>query len=233
MKTLRRPTLAILFAIVSTAALGPGTTFMQEPGAAGKRSLHAARQNAPTLPELEAAMHSVFAGMPSASAVALLADAPMDAADFLAIDFAQARADGNGTGPRVVGGAPILVAAGSGEAPHAEYASAAAGATGAPARGTQLARSSGLQAAATGPLSGVSAGPSAINLDDAAIVDGDIQQVPLLALSPAPGDFQAGARDGSSAAGAATAVPEPATALLTGLGLLGLLAAGRNRRATV
>lgn len=233
MKTVRGSTLAILLAIVSTAALGPGTTFLNGLEVAGRHGAHEMRPHASTLPELEAAMRAGLAGMAGSMPLTLLSEASSDTGNFFEIDLAQAPGEREEGGSRAGGnGGFIAMPAGAG-ATHAIYVSAAGGAHAMPERGTQFARNSGLQAAVTGPVSGfvggtAPAGPSAIDPGDDALTDRGFPSLPLLALAPT--DFQGGVRDGSGAAGAASAVAEPATGLLLGLGLLGLLAAGRRRR---
>lgn len=227
MKRMRQSTLAVLIALVSTAALGPGTFFAQSPDQAMRRPLRSIAAISPDLHALEAFL---WAALPeSAAGVPLspLADAALEDAGFLAIDFGQHHA---GKLSSAAGG--VIAAAGRDERGFAGHAGVAAGRADAAADGTQLAGSSGMQIAGIGPLSGLNAvmapaGPSAIRLDDPGLTGEITGTLPMLALAPGL-DHSGAGLPGSGASAPPAEVPEPATMLLTGLGVLGLLAARRT-----
>jgi hypothetical protein len=235
MKALRQSTLAAVIALISTAALGPGTFFPQQPDAAGQRALLAAMPNTSTLGQLEASMRATLPGLTLTMQDAPTAEAALENADFLSVDFVQGHGNENGRA-LATGGTGFPVSQGADASARTGYwpTGAAPAAGPAPLQGQQLAPGSGFKAAGIGPLSGLNAdpalaGPSVISLDDPATAARDIPQAPLLALAPPADDL--GIRNPSTdgAAGPASAIPEPASGMLLGLGLLGLLAAGRKR----
>jgi hypothetical protein len=229
MKTIRQSMLAVIIAVVSTAALGPGTFFRQGADDAGRRALLPASRAPSTLPELEASMRAPLPGLAFAALDAAMADASLENADFIPVDFAQAQGNPNGHA-LPAGSAGFFPGSAIQAGLHAGYGGTAAGPAYAPGQSTRLARTSGLQAPGfnAGPAP---AGPSAISLDDPALVDRDIQQAPLLSLTPPKDSLDEDGQSGNGAAGEAAAVPEPATMLLLGLGLAGLLAARSGKRA--
>lgn len=112
------------------------------------------------------------------------------------------------------------------------YGAAGAGAPGLPGR--QLARRG---ASASGVSTGMEEGSpegglSVIALDDPAMVDRDIQQLPASFVSPTPAGLEGSGGNADGAAGSGNAVPEPATVMLLACGVLGLLAAQRKAGAT-
>lgn len=231
MKHLRQSTLGVLIALVSTAALGPGTFFWQGPDQAMQRPLRSIPASSPDLHTLATFL---WAALPeSATGVPLspLADAAMEDAGFLAIDFGQYSA---GKPSSAVGGG-ATAAAGRDKGGLAGHAGVAAGRADAAADVTQLAGSSGLLIAGIGPLSGLNAGlgpagPSAIRLDDPGLTGEITGTLPMLAMAPGPDRAGAGL-PGSGASASPAEVPEPTTLLLMGLGVLTLLATRRNRHA--
>ena len=177
------------------------------------------------------------AGMP----VALLANELPEIADFLAVDFTQA----SGNNAFLLAGGPAFfsgIAAGEGASAGIGYGrsygygaygdgSASTASARAPGQNTQLASDGKLPAGIAGPLSGfytgpAPTGPSAISLDDPALVERNIEPSLHLALAPTTADIETGGKAGN---GVVYAVPEPTTVFLLGLGLLGLLATRRTQ----
>ena len=236
MKALRQSTLAAVIALISTAALGPGTLFPQPADTASQHALAAAIPDMSTLGQLEASMRAALPGLALTMQDAPLAEDGLENADLLAVDFVQGHGDAPGRAV-AAGGAGVSLGQGVNASERTGYgpigAAPAAGST--PLQAPQLAPSSGFKAAGLGPLSGLNASPapagaSAIDLDDPATAAREIAQAPLLALAPAADDLNKGNPPKDGAAGPASAVPEPASGMLLGLGLLGLLATRRKRR---
>jgi hypothetical protein len=160
----------------------------------------------------------------------LLADAASPVAEFRFVDYSSLFVQGRAPAPGAQGYAP-------GWSDHAlatlgtSNGYSASGAVAPPSSGMQLARSGG-------SLSGVrfnlepadEAGPSAIALDDPELVGSGPGQSPALQPGPTPGEFAGTSQAEFGPGGGGNAVPEPATMLLLGGGLLGL-AAARHRRA--
>lgn len=231
MRSICQSALAVMMALVSTAAFGPGMFFIESATAFGRPSMRAILPDAPSSPDLQSFMRYVEPGADGGMPVALLADESPEIADFLAVDLTQA--SGNST---------VLLAAGpaffagitGGESPVAGggygYGNASTGGARLPGQYTRLASNVRLPAAATGLLSGFDARTapaltSALSLDDPALVDRNIEQLPYLPLTSMAADLETGGQAGNAAA---NAVPEPTTIVLLGLGLLGLLAARRT-----
>nr|WP_314623614.1 PEP-CTERM sorting domain-containing protein [uncultured Noviherbaspirillum sp.] len=237
MTSLRHPTLAILIALVSTAALGPGIFLGDDSTALGRQAARIALHEGTTLTDLQELMRLAPAERLNGVLVPLLLDELPDTTQFHAVDFGQAV---GGNAFVVVGGSAGFpgvagresAGAGYGYVAGAGYGSASS-AGGAPSsrQHAQFAGDNGLLDSTGGRSSGFLAAPatedsSAIAPEDIALVDRNVEQLPLLALKPANVDTGSQA----SADAAVNAVPEPATGLLLGLGLLGLLGARRSRR---
>lgn len=223
MKTIRQSTIAMIIALVSTAALGPGTFFPFGMDTVKQQNMPASALAAPApndflafLPPLENAGASELPAL-------LLAMNTAEDETFAAIDFGKPFAHGpiSGSGEHGVRSgwsAPAGMNAGRSEG----YGGAGAGAPGLP--GMQLARRG---ASASGVSTGMEEGSpegglSVIVLDDPAMVDRDIQQLPASFVSPTPAGLEGRGESADGADGSGTAVPEPATVLLLACGLLGL-----------
>lgn len=236
MRSIRQSTLAVLIALVSTAALGPGTFFADDSAAPGRQASRIALHEGTTLTELQELMRVAPAERPSGVLVPLLLDELPDTTQFHAVDFAQAA---SGSAFAVAGGAASfpglpgreVADAGNGYGAGTGYGGAATGGAPSSRQRAQFAGDNGLLDSMGGRSSGFVTAPapegtSAISPEDIALVDRNVEQLPLLALTPA--DVGAGSQAGADAA--VNAVPEPATGMLLGLGLLGLLGARHSRR---
>ena len=229
MQRLRQSTLAVLIALVSTAALGPGTFFGQGSDQARQRPLRSIPAASPDLRELETFLWAALPEAATGTPLSPLADAVLEDAGFLAIDVGLQNAAKPSS---AAGGAEVIAARESYGRGLAGHAGVAAGRADAAADGTQFAGISGLQIAGNGRLSGLNAGwapagPSAIRLDDPKLIGDITGTLPMLASAPGQ-DHSGAGLPGSSASAPPAEVPEPATLLLTGLGVLGLLAARRT-----
>lgn len=241
MKSIRQSSLAVLLVLVSTAAFGPGARLAEAPAAVGDRLSQPLAQGGALLTGLQAFMPSA---QPAGTLAAVLADERLEETDFLAVDFMQAPeidavypAGGPAFFTGLTGGenARTEYRPGNGPGAGAGLGSAPTAIARAPGQNAQLAGNGGKPGSTGSALSGFRADPasadsSAIALDDPALRDRDIGQLPLLALAPTPADIDAGGRVGVGADETTNAVPEPTTAFLLGIGLMGLLGARLRRR---
>jgi hypothetical protein len=240
MRSLRQSTLAALIALISTAALGPGTFFKGDPVALGQqpsRHVMTDRLTAFDLPEI---LGHAQAGQPAGRLFPLLLDELPEQAQFSEVDFAQAAGNGGfamAGGPASFPGLPGHADVYAGNAYGLASAYGSAGSTGsahASRQRAQLAGGDGVLANTGGRSSGFLAAAAPVDFvvippGVAAPVDRDVAQLPLLSLVPTPADFDGGSETGAAADAVVNAVPEPATGFLLGLGLLGLLGARRSR----
>lgn len=232
MKTIRQSTFAMIIALVSTAALGPGTIFPAGVDQMPRQDLSASTLPAPAPNDFMALLQAMENAGPSELATALLGmDRAGDEA-FMAVDIGRPSAQPAMpvSGERGVrsGWSPL---AGMNVGGNDGYGTAGQGLPGVP--GMQLARrGASLTGVSTGTASGSpEGGPSVIALDDPALMDRDIQQLPASFVSPTPAGLEGNGESAGgvgSAAGSGNAVPEPATVMLVACGLLGLLAARRK-----
>jgi hypothetical protein len=229
MRSLRQPTLAVLIAMVSTAALGPGTFFAEDSDKVGRQASRIAVHEGTTLADLQELMRVAPAERPNGVLAPLLLDELPDTTQLHAVGFAPAVGGnafvmaGGPTGFPGVTGSEVADA-GNAYATGAGYGSASS-TRGAPSsrQPAQFAGDNGLLDSTGGRSSGFLAAPapegtSAFAPEVIGIIDRNVEQLPLLALAPDLVDA------------AVNEVPEPATGFLLGLGLLGLLGARRSRR---
>lgn len=229
MKTLHQSTLALIIAMVSTAALGPGTFLATGPDAPLRFTLHAGQSMLPT-PEAVRTLIQVERGAGALrGSTMLLADAASPAAEFRFVDYSSLFAPGR---------APVSGAQGHTPAGSDPGQAAWAGSTGYGAGSSAAALSSGMPLARSGgSLSGFGgfrepvgeAGPSAVALDDAALLDAGAAQTRLLQRGLTSGELAGAGQAEVGPGSGGNAVPEPATMLLLASGLLGLAAARRKR----
>lgn len=227
MKTIRKSTVAMMIALVSTAALGPGTFFAAGPDAASRRPLRISEPVVQVPDDLLSLMEVGFGTGANHAPAMLLADDTSQGADFLSVDFA-----GLALEVRVPALAQRFTPGGS---EHARANGSAGAGSGYGAAGSAAPAWSGMQLArSNGALSGLrigweqaseATGPSALALDDPDLVGSSVQQAPALRLGPAAGELDAMSQADTAQASGGHAIPEPATLLLIVFGLLSLAAA--------
>ncbi len=230
MKTIHKSTVAMMIALVSTAALGPGTFFAAGPDAASRRPLRISEPVVPAPEDLHSLMQAGFGAGANHAPAMLLADDASQRADFHSVDFA-----GFVLEARVPALAQRFTLGGS---EHAAANGSAGAGPGYGAAGSATPAWSGMQLArSSGALSGLrihweqvgeAAGPSALALADPDPVETGVQQAAALPLGPAAGELDAMRRADSAQASGGHAIPEPATLLLIVFGLVGLAAATRR-----